>query len=414
LQPSFGKGRPVGEAIVSSIFASGDNGRIPLVTVAGTNGKTTTVRLIAHILGCQGLRVGMTNSDGVYIQGKRIDTGDCSGPKSARNVLMHPDVDAAVFETARGGVLREGLAFDRCNVAVVTNIGVGDHLGLSFITTVEDLAVVKRVVVQNVAPDGMAVLNAADPMTVAMAAACPGSVTFFTHDREHPVMATHRAQGHRIVYVENNQIVAAQNNDEQRFDLASIPITRNGVIGFQVENAMAAIAAAWALHVDWKIIKTGVSTFVNDAATAPGRFNFFEYRGANVIADYGHNPDAILALVAAVENIPAKRRLVVISGAGDRRDVDIMRQSEIVGDAFDEVILYQDKCQRGREDGEVLQLLQNGLLNAKRAQKIDEIRGEFVAIDTALSRLSEGDLCLILIDQVDEALAYITQRVNEG
>jgi cyanophycin synthetase len=356
----------------------------------------------------------MTNSDGVYIQGKRIDTGDCSGPKSARNVLMHPDVDAAVFETARGGVLREGLAFDRCNVAVVTNIGVGDHLGLSFITTVEDLAVVKRVVVQNVAPDGMAVLNAADPMTVAMAAACPGGVTFFTHDREHPVMATHRAQGHRIVYVENNQIVAAQNNDEQRFDLASIPITRNGVIGFQVENAMAAIAAAWALNVDWKTIRTGVSTFVNDAATAPGRFNFFEYRGAHVIADYGHNPDAILALVAAVENIPAKRRLVVISGAGDRRDIDIMRQSEIVGDAFDEVILYQDKCQRGREDGEVLQLLQNGLLNAKRAQKIDEIRGEFVAIDTALLRLGEGDLCLILIDQVDEALAYISQRVKEG
>jgi cyanophycin synthetase len=414
LQPSFGKGRPVGEAIVSSIFAPGDNGRIPLVTVAGTNGKTTTVRLIAHIFGCQGLRVGMTNSDGVYIQGKRIDTGDCSGPKSARNVLMHPDVDAAVFETARGGVLREGLAFDRCNVAVVTNIGVGDHLGLSFITTVEDLAVVKRVVVQNVAPDGMAVLNAADPMTVAMAAACPGSVTFFTYDREHPVMTTHHAQGHRIVYVENNQIVAAQNHDEQRFDLASIPITRNGIIGFQVENAMAAIAAAWALNVDWKTIQTGVSTFVNDAATAPGRFNFFEYRGANVIADYGHNPDAILALVSAVENIPAKKRLVVISGAGDRRDVDIMRQSEIVGDAFDEVILYQDKCQRGRADGEVLQLLQQGLLNAKRAKKIDEIRGEFLAIDTALSRLSEGELCLILIDQVDEALAHIAQRVKEG
>jgi len=414
LQPSFGKGRPVGDAIVSSMFAPGDNGRIPLVTVAGTNGKTTTVRLIAHILGSQGLRVGMTNSDGVYIQGKRIDTGDCSGPKSARNVLMHPDVDAAVFETARGGVLREGLAFDRCNVAVVTNIGVGDHLGLSFITTVEDLAVVKRVVVQNVAPDGMAVLNAADPMTVAMAAACPGAVTFFTYDREHPLMATHLAQGHRIVYVENNQIVAAQNQQEQRFDLASIPITRNGTIGFQVENAMAAIAAAWALNVDWKTIQTGVSTFVNDAATAPGRFNFFEYRGANVIADYGHNPDAILALVSAVENIPAKKRLVVISGAGDRRDVDISRQSEIVGDAFDEVILYQDKCQRGRADGEVLQLLQKGLLNAKRAKRIDEIRGEFLAIDTALSRLVAGDLCLILIDQVDEALAHIAQRVSEG
>lgn len=414
LQPSFGKGRPVGEAIVSSMFAPGDNGRIPLVTVAGTNGKTTTVRLTAHILGCQGLRVGMTNSDGVYIQGKRIDTGDCSGPKSARNVLMHPDVDAAVLETARGGVLREGLAFDRCNVAVVTNIGVGDHLGLSFITTVEDLAVVKRVVVQNVAPDGMAVLNAADPMTVAMASACPGEVTFFTYDRENPVMATHRAQGRRVVYVENNQIVAAQNQEEHRFDLASIPITRNGTIGFQVENAMAAIAAAWALNVDWGTIQKGVSTFVNDAASAPGRFNLFDYRGATVIADYGHNPDAIVALVAAVENMPAKRRMVVISGAGDRRDVDIIRQSEIVGDAFDHVILYQDQCQRGRSDGEVLALLQQGLVNAKRAKQIDEIRGEFLAIDTALSQLQPGDLCLILIDQVDEALAHIAQCVNNA
>lgn len=413
LQPSFGKGRAVGEAIISSMFAPNDNGRIPLVTVAGTNGKTTTVRLIAHILGSQGLRVGMTNSDGVYIQGKRIDTGDCSGPKSARNVLMHPDVDAAVFETARGGVLREGLAFDRCDVAVVTNIGVGDHLGLSFITTVEDLAVVKRVVVQNVAPDGMAVLNAADPMTAAMASACPGGVTLFTYACDHPLMATHRAQGHRVVSVQDGHIVAVQNQQEQHFDLKKIPITRNGTIGFQVENVMAAIAAAWALGVDWQTIQKGVGTFVNDAQTAPGRFNFFEYRGATVIADYGHNPDAILALVSAIENIPAKRRFAVISGAGDRRDVDISRQSEILGDAFDEVILYQDKCQRGRADGEVLQLLQNGLANAKRAKKVDEIRGEFLAIDTVLSRLTDGDLCLILIDQVDEALAHIAQRVNE-
>lgn len=414
LQPSFGKGRAVGEAIVSTMFTPSDNGRIPLVTVAGTNGKTTTVRLIAHILGAQGLRVGMTNSDGVYIQGKRIDTGDCSGPKSARNVLMHPDVDAAVFETARGGVLREGLAFDRCDVAVVTNIGVGDHLGLSFITTVEDLAVVKRVVVQNVAPDGMAVLNAADPMTAAMASTCPGGVTLFTYDREHPLMATHRAQGRRVVYVANNHIVVAQNQDEQHFDLRKIPITRNGTIGFQVENVMAAIAAVWALNIDWQTIQKGISTFVNDAQTAPGRFNFFDYRGATVIADYGHNPDAILALVSAIENIPAKRRLSVISGAGDRRDIDISRQSEILGDAFDEVILYQDKCQRGRADGEVLQLLKNGLANAKRAKKVDEIRGEFLAIDTALSRLNAGDLCLILIDQVDEALAHIAQRVSES
>ena len=419
LQPSFGKGRAVGEAIVSTMFAPNDNGRIPVVAVAGTNGKTTTVRLIAHILGCQGFRVGMTNSDGVYIHGQRIDSGDCSGPRSARNVLLHPDVDAAVFETARGGVLREGLAFDRCDVAVVTNIGMGDHLGLNYITTVEDLAVVKRVVVQNIAVNGVAVLNAADPMTASMAASCPGSVTFFTKDRQHPVMATHGAQGRRVVYVENGEIVATQKTDDQKpfkqnIPLVQIPITRNGSIGFQVENAMAAIAAAWALGVDWDIIRKGVSTFVSDAKTAPGRFNFFAYKGASGIADYGHNPDAIVALVAAIESIPANKRMVVISGAGDRRDIDISRQSEILGDAFDEIILYQDQCQRGRADGEVLKLLQDGLVNAKRASRIDEIRGEFLAIDTALARLEEGDLCLILIDQVEEALAYIAERVAQS
>jgi cyanophycin synthetase len=413
LQPSFGKGRAVGPAIVSSMFGTDDDGRIPLVAVAGTNGKTTTVRLIAHILGCQGLRVGMTNSDGVYIAGRRIDTGDCSGPKSARNVLLHPDVDAAVFETARGGVLREGLAFDRCDVAVVTNIGMGDHLGLNYISTVEDLSVVKRVVVQNVAPDGVAVLNAADPMVAGMADMCPGSVIFFARDRQHPVMAAHRAQGRRVVYVDDGLIVACEKKRELRIPLSQIPITRNGTIGFQIENAMAVVAAVWALDVDWETICRGLASFVNDAETAPGRFNYFDYRGAAVIADYGHNPDAIQALIPAIESIPAKKRLVVISGAGDRRDEDIRLQTAMLGDVFDEVILYQDQCQRGRADGEVLGLLKQGLAHAGRAKKMDEINGEFLAIDTALSRLVAGDLCLILIDQVDEALAHIAQRIAE-
>jgi cyanophycin synthetase len=290
---------------------------------------------------------------------------------------------------------------------------MGDHLGLNYITTVEDLAVVKKVVVQNVAVNGMAVLNAADPMTVSMAAVCPGAVTLFAQNGQLPAIAMHRAHGHRVVYVEGAQIIAAQHHDEHRIDLAKIPLTRNGTIGFQVENAMAAIAAAWALNVEWSVILKGVSSFVNDAQNAPGRFNFFEYRGASVIADYGHNPDAIIALVSAIENIPAKKRMVVISGAGDRRDIDISHQSAILGDAFDEVILYEDQCQRGREDGEVLALLRSGLANASRTKKVDEIRGEFLAIDTALSRLEKDDLCLILIDQVDEALAYISQRISQ-
>ncbi len=414
LSPSFGIGRPVGEAIMANLFPEADNGRIPLVAVAGTNGKTTTVRLIAHLLACTGLRVGMTNSDGIYIGAERIDTGDCSGPRSARNVLLHPDVDAAVFEAARGGILREGLGFDRCNVAVVTNVGIGDHLGLDFIATADDLAMVKRIVVENVATDGMAVLNAADPLVAAMAQSCPGAVTFFAVDGNHPVLTTHRAQGRRVVWVDNGDIVLTEGVFEHRIALDSIPLTRNGAIGFQVENAMAAIAAAWALGLDWHNIGAGLGSFVNDAQTAPGRFNLFSWRGATVIADYGHNPDAIMALVQAVDTIPAQRRFVVISGAGDRRDIDIRRQTEILGDAFDEVILYQDQCQRGREDGEVLGLLRQGLTNARRVARVQEIRGEFLAIDTALEQLMEGDLCLILIDQVEQALQHINQRVVQG
>jgi len=414
ISPSFGKGRNIGKAIIDYMYPNGDNGRIPVIAVTGTNGKTTTVRLTAHLLKANQLRVGMTNTDGVYVNGRQIDDGDCSGPRSARNVLMHPDVDAAVFETARGGLLREGLAFDRCQVAIVTNIGSGDHLGLNYITTVEDLSVLKRVVVLNVASDGMAVLNATDPQVAMMARMCPGDVTFFALDAHHPVLATHRAQGKRVVYTENGSIVAQQGKKYFRIPLSDVPLTRQGQIGFQTENVMASVAAAWALNVPWDIIALGLSTFISDIQGVPGRFNVFDYKGATLIADYGHNPDAIQALVQAVDNMPAQKRVVVISGAGDRRDQDIRDQTQILGTAFDEVILYQDACQRGRSDGEVIQLLRDGLNGAVRTQYVQDIQGEFNAIDTALARLTEGDLCLILIDQVEAALAYIQGKVNES
>jgi cyanophycin synthetase len=415
LQPSFGQGRAVGEAIISNMFEPDDDARIPVVAVTGTNGKTTTVRLIANILNYQGLRVGITSTDGVYIEGKRIDSGDCSGPKSAKKVLLHPDVDAAVFETARGGLLREGLGFDRCHVAVVTNIGRGDHLGLSNINTVEDLTAVKRIVVQNVTPGtGVAVLNAADPLVAGMASCCPGSVTFFARDLNNSVLAKHRAQRKRVIYLEDGWIVAAEAGVEHRISVAGIPLTQNGAVAFQIENAMAAVGAGWGLGLDWETIRVGLANFVSDTQTAPGRFNLFSHRGATLIADYGHNVDAIRALVHAIDKIPAKRRSVVISGAGDRRDEDIRQQTEILGDAFDEVVLYQDKCQRGRADGEVLGLLRQGLEKAKRARDIKEIQGEFVAIDAAFANLKAGELCLILIDQVEAALGYINKRVTAG
>ncbi|MCY7370698.1 MAG: cyanophycin synthetase [Polaromonas sp.] len=421
LSPSYGKGRAVGVAMIDALFPhtahARSDGRIPLVAITGTNGKTTVTRLITYLLAAHGLRVGMTNTDGVYVNGRQTESGDCSGPKSARAVLMHPDVDAAVFEVARGGVLREGLGFDRCEVAVVTNIGRGDHLGLNYITTVQDLAVVKRTIVQNVSPTGYAVLNAADAMVADMARSCPGKVIFFAADRHHPVMAMHRAQGHRVVYVDGAMLVAAEGPRVERLALQGIPVTRGGTIGFQVENVMAALAAAWAVGLPWETIGSALGSFVNDAHGAPGRFNVLDYKGATVIADYGHNTDAMLALVAAVDAMPVSPgqvRSVVISGAGDRRDLDITEQTVILGRAFDEVLLYEDAAQRGRADGEVLALLRAGLQHAGRTRRVDEVRGEFLAIDTALERLKPGDLCLILIDQVQEALAHLARRVAES
>jgi len=410
LAPSYGKARAVGEAIVDRLYAQGDDGRIPVVAVTGTNGKTTVTRLSAHILAAAGHRVGLTLTDGVWVDGQQIDSGDCSGPKSARKVLMHPDTDAAVLETARGGILREGLAFDRCQVAVVTNIGAGDHLGLNFIATVEDLAVLKRTIVANVANDGYAVLNAADPHTLAMASVCPGQVILFATDPRLPALAAHRAQGRRVVTVEGGDMVAFDGAARARIPLAEVPLTRGGRIAFQVENALAAVAAAWGCGVPFDAVRAGLASFVNDAANAPGRFNLMDFGGATVIADYGHNPDAMRALVQAVHALPATRRSVVISGAGDRRDEDIRQQTVILGAAFDEVILYQDAAQRGRADGEVLGLLREGLRGATRTRSVQEIHGEFAAIDQALAGLQAGELCLVLVDQVEQALAHLAMR----
>jgi cyanophycin synthetase len=255
---------------------------------------------------------------------------------------------------------------------------------------------------------------------VPMAAACPGQVIYFALNRANPVLSAHRATGGRSLHVEQRPegafIVATEGAWREQVALSEVPITRGGRIAFQVENVLAAVAAAWATGLDWDSVRTGLAGFVPDAQSAPGRFNLMDYRGATLIADYGHNPDAMRALVQAVEALPAaegQRRSVVISGAGDRRDEDIREQTRILGAVFDDVILYQDAAQRGRADGEVVALLREGLSGAARTRRVDEIRGEFVAIDLALDRLRPGDLSLILVDQVDEAMAYLVQRCTQ-
>lgn len=412
LAPSFGQPRPIGKYVVDMLFEKGNDGRIPLVSVTGTNGKTTTARLIAHLLMAHGLTTGMTNTDGIYINGRQIESGDCSGPRSARNVLFHPLVDAAVLEVARGGILREGLGFDQSQVAVVTNIGEGDHLGLNYIDTVQELAQVKAVTVRNVSPKGYAVLNAEDPLVAAMASATPGKVIYFAMDKHHPILAAHRSQGRRSVFVEGEAIVATEGAWRDSIPLAEIPITQHGRIGFQVQNVMAAVAAAWAVGLPAQTIRRGLASFVNDTDNAPGRFNTLQINGATVVADYGHNPDAMRALVQVVQATPAGKRVLVISAAGDRRDEDIRAQTSILATAFDEAFLYQDAAQRGRAHGEVLALLREGFERMRNQpgysiRHLEEIQGEMRAIDAAIARLQPGDFCLVLIDQVEQALAHL-------
>jgi cyanophycin synthetase len=408
LEPSLGTPRPVGEAIVSLLYPEGETGRVPIVAVTGVNGKTTTTRLIAQLVRHTGKTVGMTCTDGIRIGDRWIDHDDCSGPQSARMVLFNPRVEAAVLETARGGILREGLGFDRCDVAVVTNIGEGDHLGLSEIHTLEKLAQVKRTIVDVVAPGGSAVLNAADPLVADMASHCKGSVVFFARDPGNPVLAAHRARGGRAVFVRHDAVVLAEGEHETvLIPLALVPLTHGGRIDFQVENVLAASAAAWSLGIRREAIAEVLEVFTSDLQETPGRFNVLYHGEATVVLDYGHNPSALLALIDAIAVFPHNRRLTVFTAAGDRRDEDIIRQGEIIGEHFDFVLLYEDACRRGRPDGAVTALLREGLTRGQRVADTYETRGELVAVEEALGRLRPGDLLYIQCDQVELCLGCV-------
>ncbi|MEN6458457.1 MAG: cyanophycin synthetase [Thermoguttaceae bacterium] len=408
LEPSMGISRPVGEAIVELLFPNGNNGRVPIVAVSGTNGKTTTTRFIAHVLRGAGKCVGMTCTDGIYVGERRIDSGDCSGPQSARRVLLNPNVEAAVFETARGGILREGLAFDLCDVAVVTNLGQGDHLGLSDINTPADLAKVKRCIVEAVAPDGFAVLNANDPLVVEMASHCPGGIVFFAIDEKHPVIERHRGVGGRAVFIRDHQIVLAEGEREQSvISLSRLPLTRDGQITFQVENALASIAAVWCLGVPVEVIRGRAESISADVDKVPARFNVLEIEGATVVVDYGHNADSLSAVVEAISNFPQKRRACVYSTAGDRRDCDIVRQGELLGEAFDRVVLYEDHYLRGRARGEIIGLLRQGMSGSARVKEIVEVQGATKAAETAIASLDPEELILIQADTVDETIQWL-------
>lgn len=407
LQPSEGQSRPVGEAIIDMLFPAGETGRVPVVSVTGVNGKTTTTRLVAHILTQQGKRVGMTTTDGVYIGARRIDDGDCSGPKSARKVLTNPMVDAAVLETARGGMLREGLAFDACDVAIVTNIGEGDHLGLGHIHTLEQLAEVKRIPVEAVDKNGSAVLNADDALVAGMASACRGSVVFFSHAADNPLLVKRRSEEGRVVFTRDGSLVLAHGASEfALITLDRVPLTHAGKIKFQVENVMAAVAATWALGVPAEFIRAGLETFAPSLDSSPGRFNLFQLNGATVVVDYGHNPSALKSVLEAIASFPSAKRIAVYSAAGDRRDNDMIEQGRLLGDNFDSVLLYEGCYVRGREKGDIIKLFGEGLTQGQRCKEQIGFQAWKEAAAKALSMAQAGDVVLIQADEVDESVAF--------
>jgi len=413
IEPSSGSPRPVGESIIEMMYPGQSNGRIPIISITGVNGKTTTTRLTAHIIASTGKKVGMTCTDGIYVGGRRIDSGDCSGPQSARSVLMNPFVEAAVLETARGGILREGLGFDFCDVGIVTNIGEGDHLGLADIETIEQLAKVKRCVIEAVHKDGFGVLKANDPCTAEMAEKCKGRVIFFAIDENDPVLTDHRLKGQRVVFVRNGMIVIAEGADETALTtLDKIPLTHQGRILFQVENVLASVAACWGAGMSIAQIVIGLETFSAHMDKVPGRFNLLDVHGATVVADYGHNSSSLLAIIEALGQFPQTHRTVVYSAAGDRRDIDMIRQGEILADHFDRVILYEDQYLRGRKPGEISSIFKRGMDSGKRVKEVYDFIGWEKAVEHALTLIKSGDLMLLQADTIDETVQYL-QRAME-
>ncbi len=326
---------------------------------------------------------------------------------------MNPRVEAAVLETARGGILRAGLAFDQCDVAVVTNIGEGDHLGLNDIDTVERLAAVKRTIVETVAKRGTAVLKADDPLVAAMAEHCPGSVLFFGRDGDCSEIVVHRAAGGKAVFVRDETLILADGPRETALiRLADIPLTHGGRVGFQVENVLSATAAAWSLGVSLDAIVSGLESFKGEMNLVPGRFNLLEIGGTTVIVDYGHNVSALASLLEAIETFPHERRTAIYSAAGDRRDEDLIRQGEMLGETFDHVMIYEDKYTRGRKPGEIIALFRKGLDAGRRVARVSDFQGALKAIEVAINDASPGDLVLIQADEIDTTLELIRRLIH--
>ena len=414
VQPSQGIPRNVAEPVIDMLFPPGAASRVPIVSVTGTNGKTTTTRLIAHIYRQTGQIVGYTTTDGTYIGDYMVEPGDNTGPQSASLILQDPTVEVAVLETARGGILRSGLAFDRCEVGVVLNVAA-DHLGIGDIDTVEQMARLKSVVAESAAPDGYAVLNADDALTAEMADRVQAQVAYFSMDPTNELILQHTSQGGLAAVYENGYLSILKGDWTLRIDRAdNIPITLGGRAGFQIANALAASVAAFAQGVRIEHIRQALVSFTSSSDQTPGRMNMFDLGRFHALVDYAHNAASYEALAGFVKNWPGQC-IGVVGGPGDRRDRDFVMLGKLSAQMFDEVIVKEDDDTRGRPRGDAARLIEDGIREARdlgiqKVSRYESILDEVKAIRTALDEAPDGGLVVILPESVTRAIELIEER----
>jgi len=413
LAPSEGLPRNVAGNVVDMLFPPGTESRIPIVAITGTNGKTTTTRLMSHIMRMKGYKVGYTTTDGVYIQNRLMMQGDCTGPASAEFVLRDPTVDFAVLECARGGLLRAGLGFKSCDIAIVTNVAP-DHLGLKGINTIEQLARAKGVIPETVHSGGYAILNADDDLVYGMRKSVSANVALFSMDEDNPrIKAIAKVGGLSAIY-ENEYITICRGEWKMRITKAvNIPLTFGGKATFMIQNVLPAALAAYTRGVKLEDIKVALESFIPSPSQTPGRLNMFEFKNFNVLLDYAHNSAGLRALNNMLQRMEEHPKVGIIAGIGDRRTEDNNEIGAVAAEMFDEIIIRQDKHLRGKSETELIDMLSEGIKKIDPKKKVTVIPKESEAIKYAITNAKKGSLIVICSDVVPDALAQVTQYKEE-
>ncbi|MBA3648225.1 MAG: cyanophycin synthetase [Chitinophagales bacterium] len=413
LAPTDGLPRNVAEPVINMLFPPGTSSRIPIIAITGTNGKTTTTRLIAHILKQVGYRVGFTTTDGIYIQNQLMMQGDCTGPVSAQFILKDPTVEFAVLETARGGILRAGLGFDHCDIGIVTNVQP-DHLGLMGIDTIKQLARVKGVIPESVTADGYAILNADDELVYKMRSDVKCNVALFSMDEKNPYIMEHCSLGKLAAVAENGYVTIMKGNWKIRVDkIATIPLTFGGKAVFNVQNILPAVLSCFMRGIKIEDIRSALETFIPSPATTPGRMNLFQFKNFQVLVDYAHNTAGLEQLSKFVEKIDGKPKVGVIAGVGDRRDEDILELGSVAARTFDEIVIRQDKNLRGRTPEEIIELMMKGIAAVNEHKKVNVIPSETEAIEHVIRNGKRGSFITICSDVVPDVLGMIMKYKEE-